>query len=180
MEQGIEAVRSFRPHLALVDFLLPKKNGFAVAEAIRKDPLSKDAVPIAMSGVFKNPRTGVEAQDRYQAVDFLSKPSISSNWVADSRELGRCETRAHFACRRGRVPPVGVWSLELEPELNCKPELGPGLEAVAGIGGRANGWDWHRPAQGRHGPASLYARGGAYVRSVEVSAAALLAEDHLY
>ncbi len=72
-EDGIEAFQRSRPDLALIDFLLPKKNGFAVAEAIRSSDAPHTAI-VMMSGVFKNPKTAVEARDKYQVVDFLSKP----------------------------------------------------------------------------------------------------------
>ncbi len=74
---GRDAIRVFErqhPHLALIDFLLPKKNGFAVAEAIRNDVVRPDTPIIMMSGVFRNPKTAVEAREKYGVVDFLSKP----------------------------------------------------------------------------------------------------------
>lgn len=71
---GIAALKTKKPHLVVIDFLLPRKNGFAVAEALREDPVSKNLPIIMMSGVFKNPKTAVEARDKYQVLDFLSKP----------------------------------------------------------------------------------------------------------
>ncbi|MCB9653097.1 MAG: response regulator [Deltaproteobacteria bacterium] len=183
VEQGIEAVRSFRPHLALVDFLLPKKNGFAVAEAIRKDPLSKDAVLIMMSGVFKNPRTGVEARDRYQAVDFLSKP-------LDLEQLGLLIRESLAGVNSASVPAAssagassagwgsGRWT-----------GTGTGTGTATGTGSGTGSGRGHWGASGTAGTGTgtgtggaprsrpRSTRGGAYVRSVEVSAAALLAED---
>src|SRR5204862_390497 len=72
----------YRPHLALIDFLLPRKNGFALAEAIRKDPVHSKLPIIMMSGVFKNPKTAVEAREKYQVVEFLAKP-IDMDKLAD-------------------------------------------------------------------------------------------------
>lgn len=72
--EAIAALDAERPHLALVDFLLPKKNGFAVAEAIRGHAHLRRMPIILMSGVFKNPRTVAEAKDRYRVHAFLSKP----------------------------------------------------------------------------------------------------------
>ncbi len=73
-ESGIRGFSDHKPHLVLIDFLLPRKNGFAVAEAIRGAPGGGHLPLIIMSGVFKNPKTAVEARDKYQVVDFLSKP----------------------------------------------------------------------------------------------------------
>jgi CheY-like chemotaxis protein len=73
-EEGIKVFRSAKPHVVLIDFLLPRKNGFAVAEAIRKDPERADTPLVMMSGVFKNPKTAVEAREKYRVLEFLSKP----------------------------------------------------------------------------------------------------------
>lgn len=71
--EGIEVFGATSPDLVLIDFLLPKKNGFAVADAIRRS--ARPDVPIIMmSGVFKNPKTAVEAEEKYQVVEFLTKP----------------------------------------------------------------------------------------------------------
>lgn len=72
--EGIRALETKKPHLVVIDFLLPRKNGFAVAEAVRQDPVRGKTPILMMSGVFKNPKTAVEARDKYQVLDFLSKP----------------------------------------------------------------------------------------------------------
>jgi CheY-like chemotaxis protein/curved DNA-binding protein CbpA len=73
-DEGIKVFKDQSPHIALIDFLLPRKNGFAVAEAIRRDETRANTPIIMMSGVFKNPKTAVEAREKYRVVDFLSKP----------------------------------------------------------------------------------------------------------
>lgn len=85
-EEAIERL-SERPHLAIIDFLLPRKNGFALAEAIRHHGVLSAMPIIMMSGVFKNPKTAVEARDKYQVVDFLAKPI----------DLDRLESLIHSA-----------------------------------------------------------------------------------
>src|SRR5262245_52609721 len=72
--QALKVIKEKNAQLVLIDFLLPKKNGFALAESIRQDA-NFGALPlIMMSGVFKNPRTAVEAREKFQVIDFLSKP----------------------------------------------------------------------------------------------------------
>lgn len=74
---GEEAIRLFNvdpPDFAIIDFLLRKKNGFDVARAVRQNPLVADCPLIIMSGVFKNPKTAVEAREDYGAIAFLDKP----------------------------------------------------------------------------------------------------------
>ena len=74
---GEEAIRLFNvdpPDFAIIDFLLRKKNGFDVARAVRQNPLVAECPLIIMSGVFKNPKTAVEAREDYGAIAFLDKP----------------------------------------------------------------------------------------------------------
>lgn len=72
--EGITAFEKHRPQLVIVDFLLPRGNGFTVVEAVRSREGGVRIPVIMMSGVFKNPKTAVEAQERYEVLDFLSKP----------------------------------------------------------------------------------------------------------
>lgn len=101
--EGIAALETKRPHLVLIDFLLPRKNGFAVAEAVRQD--DRGQIPIIMmSGVFKNPKTAVEAREKYQVIEFLSKP-------LDLDQLGGLVERALAS-----IPPDDDVVDEPEPE----------------------------------------------------------------
>jgi DNA-binding response OmpR family regulator/DnaJ-domain-containing protein 1 len=72
--QALKALKDQAIQAALIDFLLPQKNGFALAESIRKGSDAPRLPLLMMSGVFKNPKTAVEAREKYQVVEFLSKP----------------------------------------------------------------------------------------------------------
>ncbi|MBI4821758.1 MAG: response regulator [Deltaproteobacteria bacterium] len=85
-DEALNHIQSSRPHLALIDFLLPRKNGFALAEAIRANPESAELPLIMMSGVFKNPKTAVEAREKFQVLDFLSKPLDMNRVIALARQ----------------------------------------------------------------------------------------------
>lgn len=111
-DEGIKAFRSSAPHVVLIDFLLPKKNGFAVAEAIRKDEQRAQTPIIMMSGVFKNPKTAVEAREKYRVVDFLSKPldmervaHLVRQAAGDSADDGPAPGRSGGGGARGSIPP---------------------------------------------------------------------------
>lgn len=73
-DEGVEKFEAVEPDMVVLDFLLPKRNGFGVAEAIRAHPSGANTPIVMMSGVFKNPKTAVEARDKYQVLDFISKP----------------------------------------------------------------------------------------------------------
>ena len=84
-ETAIQLLDTVLPHLALIDFLLPKKNGFAVAEAIRNHAELCSTPIIMMSGVFKNPKTATEAREKYQVLEFLAKPLNLADLAAKIR-----------------------------------------------------------------------------------------------
>lgn len=46
-EQGIEKVKKNRPHLLILDVMMPKKSGFDVCKALKSDPEFQD-IPIIM------------------------------------------------------------------------------------------------------------------------------------
>lgn len=95
---GISAFDSYRPHLVVVDFLLPRGNGFTVVEAVRNRAEGVRTPIIMMSGVFKSPKTAVEARRKYRVLDFLSKP-------VDLVHLGRLVGQA-VQRMRDRVPAL--------------------------------------------------------------------------
>ncbi len=73
-EEGLAAMHRDHPAVAIIDFLLPRKNGFAMAETIRANPRFAHLPMIMMSGVFKNPKISVEAREKYGVIEFLAKP----------------------------------------------------------------------------------------------------------
>lgn len=49
-QEAIERARIWRPHMALLALQMPELDGFQVAECLRRQPASKDAVLVAMAG----------------------------------------------------------------------------------------------------------------------------------
>ena len=52
-EEGLQLVKVWRPHLILVDLVMPRSNGFAFAEAYRRLP-NAQAPLVVMSGVARD------------------------------------------------------------------------------------------------------------------------------
>ena len=130
---GISAFDDHRPHLVIVDFLLPRGNGFTVAETVRKRTEGARTPIIMMSGVFKSPRTAIEARQRYQVLDFLSKP-------LDLVQLGRLVERAVEAAQESqheRVPALVTASTG--PVEQPAPPTSPAPPYVVPVQGPANG-----------------------------------------
>ncbi len=50
-QEGLEAIKSRRPDLVLLDIMMPKMNGFAALEAMKKDPEIKN-IPVLILTVF--------------------------------------------------------------------------------------------------------------------------------
>ena len=73
-DEAVERFNEVEPDLVILDFLVPGRNGFGIAEAIRSTHIGSNVPIVMMSGVFKNPKTAVEARQKYQVVEFLSKP----------------------------------------------------------------------------------------------------------
>lgn len=50
-QQGIEALKTYKPDLILLDLILPKKSGFEVMEIMQQDPQLVDAPVIIISNL---------------------------------------------------------------------------------------------------------------------------------
>lgn len=80
-EEGLNAMRTSRPDLILLDILMPKKDGFEVMEEMRKDPELKD-IPVI---IVSNSGQPVEL-DRAKAMgvkDCLIKTEFDPQEVVD-------------------------------------------------------------------------------------------------
>jgi CheY-like chemotaxis protein/tetratricopeptide (TPR) repeat protein len=104
--QALKALKEQSIQAALIDFLLPQKNGFALAEAIRKGTDAPRLPLLMMSGVFKNPKTAVEAREKYQVVEFLSKPLQIDALVGILRRTLRGVPEAEDADEPGSSGPA--------------------------------------------------------------------------
>lgn len=72
---GVARFREHQPDLAIIDVLLPAKNGFEVAFEIRQAPSGKDLPLLMMSAVY----TDIDQAERYArdslaAQGYLVKP----------------------------------------------------------------------------------------------------------
>jgi excisionase family DNA binding protein len=76
---------SFRPHLMILDYLLPDINGNIVCQRIRTNPSLKDTRIIFVSGVIKNDE--VKGLMDAGADDFIKKPFNVPALIARMTEL---------------------------------------------------------------------------------------------
>ena len=70
-EEAIEAVKSFKPDVILLDLVMPKMDGFATLEALKKDPATKDIKVIVASNLGQ--AEDVERARKLGALDYVVK-----------------------------------------------------------------------------------------------------------
>ncbi len=84
-EEGIAKARSERPAVILVDFIMPKMNGFQVCKILKEDPDLKDTPIILVTS--KGDRVGSKFVDTLGISDFFSKPFQPDDLLAKIREV---------------------------------------------------------------------------------------------
>jgi DNA-binding response OmpR family regulator len=100
--EGLEKARSARPGVVLLDVMLPKLDGWRVAEALLKDPATGE-IPI----IFLTARAELRDQARgleIGGVDYITKPFNPVELAEVIRKLvGRVERGEHDALRREKL-----------------------------------------------------------------------------
>lgn len=71
-EAGLAQAKTHRPHLILLDFVLPKLNGYEVCQALSRDPELVDVPVVLMSA--KGDRIGQDLITQMGVADFITKP----------------------------------------------------------------------------------------------------------
>ncbi len=84
-EQALERVRSERPDLVILDVMMPKKNGWEVARAIRKDSDLKDTRILVLTAIGE--QINEMTSPLYGADAHLDKPFDFGELEAKIAEL---------------------------------------------------------------------------------------------
>jgi DNA-binding response OmpR family regulator len=108
-EEGIAKARSERPAVILVDFIMPKMNGFQVCKILKEDPDLKD-IPIILV-TSKGDRVGSKFVDTLGISDFFSKPFQPDDLLAKIREVITKRKEAEIP------PPPLKLMIESGPEM---------------------------------------------------------------
>ena len=75
-EEGIAKARSERPAVILVDFVMPKMNGFQVCKILKEDPAFKDTPIILVTS--KGDKIGSKFVDALGITDFFTSLAVKS------------------------------------------------------------------------------------------------------
>ncbi len=70
-EKGLKAIQTKKPDLVLLDILLPKMDGFAILQTIKKDPETKNIPVILLTNLGQ--KEDVQKGLKLGAVDYLIK-----------------------------------------------------------------------------------------------------------
>ncbi|MFI5372176.1 MAG: response regulator [Candidatus Eisenbacteria bacterium] len=98
-EQALRLVTSERPDLVVLDVRLPRRSGFDVCEALRRDPTTSD-LPVIMVSAVAETDARVQGLAR-GADDYLAKPFSPKELVARIRRMLARSREAREARRLG-------------------------------------------------------------------------------
>ena len=137
--QALKKAAEVKPDVALLDVIMPEKNGYEVCEALKADPATARIPVLLLCGTFEP--FDARRAEAAGASGHLTKPFESHALVARVEELmttARIQRPGSASPSRvvieeespDDLPPLGSFD---EPE----PEVAPGLAASAGTAPRA-------------------------------------------
>ncbi len=100
-EAGIAKARSEKPELILVDFVMPKMNGFQVCKALKEDPEFQDTPIILVTS--KGDKVGSKFVDVLGITEYFTKPFQPEELLAKIREV--IDKRKEAAALAARKTP---------------------------------------------------------------------------
>ncbi len=103
-EEGIAKARSERPEVILVDFVMPKMNGFQVCKTLKEDPIFKDTPIILVTS--KGDKVGSKFVDTLGITEYFTKPFQPEDLLAKIREV---------IDKKKQMPPVREQRKEARP-----------------------------------------------------------------
>lgn len=84
-DAALQAVEEKKPHLVLLDVMIPKKNGYEVCEAIRADPANQGIKIIMLTA--KGREVEQEKGLALGADDYVTKPFATRELVLKVRDM---------------------------------------------------------------------------------------------
>lgn len=84
-QQAIDAIRAQRPHLVLLDVMMPRKTGFEVCQEVRADDALKGTRILMLTA--KGRETDLAKGQAMGADAYVTKPFSTKDLVAKVREM---------------------------------------------------------------------------------------------
>jgi CheY-like chemotaxis protein len=93
-EEALEVLKTFTPHLILMDIQLPDMDGFQLTRRLKRDPAMRDVIIVALTAYAMkgDEQRAVEAGcDGYIAkpIDTRSLPALISGYITGRRGTHR-------------------------------------------------------------------------------------------
>jgi DNA-binding response OmpR family regulator len=119
-EEGVAKARSERPAVILVDFLMPKMNGFQVCKTLKEDPDFNDTPIILVTS--KGDKVGSKFVDVLGITEYFTKPFQPEELLAKIREV---------IDKKKKPPPLPART----PSKNSHDALSPspGVQVAQGV-----------------------------------------------
>ncbi|HUL01517.1 MAG TPA: DUF4388 domain-containing protein [Nitrospirota bacterium] len=123
-EEGVAKARAERPAVILVDFVMPKMNGFQVCKALKEDPDFKETPIILVTS--KGDKVGSKFVDVLGITEYFTKPFQPEELLAKIREV---------IDKKAEIPPNPIHTHTPNRDLSPQRELalGSGVQAAQGV-----------------------------------------------
>lgn len=118
-EEGVAKARAERPAVILVDFVMPKMNGFQVCKALKEDPDFNDTPIILVTS--KGDKVGSKFVDVLGITEYFTKPFQPEELLAKIREV--IDKKKQPAAGATKAPERGARETSAP---------GPGVQAAQG------------------------------------------------
>ena len=128
-EEGISKAKSERPALILVDFVMPKMNGYQVCKTLKEDPEFRDTPIILVTS--KGDKVGSKFVDVLGISEYFTKPFQPEELLAKIREVldkkAQEEEAARATAAKARPAPAAT------PVRGATASSPEGLEAMVTV-----------------------------------------------
>lgn len=85
--RAIEAFNRFKPHLTLIEAMLPKKHGFEVCEELKKTQHGSMTPIVIVTSVYKGRKYRTQALHHYGCDEYMEKPIDPATLVSTVTRL---------------------------------------------------------------------------------------------
>jgi len=92
-EEALQLIRSERPHMIVLDLIMPKLQGFDVLQTLKQDPLTS-AIPVIVSSSLTQEQDKQEALD-LGAVAYFNKTTFSMSELVKQVERPSPKDKRH-------------------------------------------------------------------------------------
>jgi DNA-binding response OmpR family regulator len=135
--RAIEAFNSFKPHLTLIEAMLPKKHGFEVCQELKKTQHGSMTPIVIVTSVYKGRKYRTQALHHYGCDEYLEKPIDAEQLRSIVKRLidERCSVPLEAAPRptaepRKAAPAAATATAEIDSDAEAEAEISDRLDEI--------------------------------------------------